>query len=45
MTGSALLRTTEAELAHLNRTVATIEGTVVMATGELKVEARAVPQP
>lgn len=45
VTGSALLRTTEAELAHLNRTVATIEGTVVMATGELKVEARAVPQP
>jgi len=45
VTGSALFRTTDPGLAHLNRTVATIEGTVVLATGELKVEARAVPEP
>jgi hypothetical protein len=45
VTGSVLLRTAAAELDHLNRTVAVIEGTVVLATGELKVEARAVPAP
>jgi len=45
VTGSVLLVTTDPDLEHLNRTVAIVEGTVVLATGELRVEARAVPPP
>lgn len=45
VTGSVLFRTAVPELDHLNRTVAVVEGTVVLATGELRVEARAVPAP
>ena len=42
VTGSVLLRTTHPDLAYLNSTVAVVEGTVVLATGALRVEARAV---
>lgn len=45
VTGSVLLRTAHPGLAHLNSTVAVVEGTVSLATGELRVEARAVPDP
>jgi hypothetical protein len=40
VTGTALFRTADPDLDALNRIVAVIEGTVVMATGELRVEAR-----
>jgi hypothetical protein len=45
ITASATFQTAVPELAHLNRTVAVIEGTVNLATGRLEVEARAVPEP
>ncbi len=45
VTATATFQTSVPELAHLNRTVAVIEGTVSMATGRLEVEARAVPEP
>ena len=41
VTGSALIRTADPRFAHLNRTVAVIEGTVNLSSGELVVEARA----
>lgn len=45
VTGSAVARTTDPELVHLNSSTIVIEGTIVMATGELVVEARTVPRP
>ena len=40
-TGSATLKTTSAEHAWLNSTIAVLEGTVNMGTGRIEVEARA----
>lgn len=45
VTGSGLIATTSPAFAHLNRTVAVIEGEVNMATGRLLVEARAAERP
>jgi hypothetical protein len=40
-TGCALVRTAHPDHAHLNATIAVLEGTVNMGTGRLEVEARA----